>query len=95
MLAYATLLTEGLNIRVSGQDTERGTFAHRQAVLHDQKTGKQAFPLGSFGPGKALVVNSPLSEMACMAFEYGYSSTTPTRSSSGRRSSATSRTTRR
>ena len=73
MLAYAALLTEGLNIRVSGQDTERGTFAHRQAVLHDQKTGKQAFPLGSFGPGKALVVNSPLSEMACMAFEYGYS----------------------
>ncbi len=73
MLAYASLLTEGLNIRVTGQDTERGTFAHRQAVLHDQKTGTQAFPLGSFGPGKALVVNSPLSEMACVAFEYGYS----------------------
>ncbi len=73
MLAYASLLTQGLNVRVSGQDTERGTFAHRQAVLHDQKTGRQAFPLGQFGPGKALVVNSPLSEMGCMAFEYGYS----------------------
>jgi 2-oxoglutarate dehydrogenase E1 component len=73
MMAYASVLTEGLNVRVSGQDTERGTFAHRQAVLHDQKTGAQAFPLGQFGPGKALIVNSPLSEMACMAFEYGYS----------------------
>ncbi|MDP3235942.1 MAG: 2-oxoglutarate dehydrogenase E1 component [Myxococcales bacterium] len=73
MLAYASVLTEGLNVRVTGQDTERGTFAHRQAVLHDQKTGKQAFPLGSFGPGKARIVNSPLSEMGCVAFEYGYS----------------------
>ncbi|MBL8918885.1 MAG: 2-oxoglutarate dehydrogenase E1 component [Myxococcaceae bacterium] len=73
MLAYASLLTEGLNVRVSGQDTERGTFAHRQSVLHDQKTGARAFPLGAFGPGKGLVVNSPLSEMGCMAFEYGYS----------------------
>ncbi|MCA2977767.1 MAG: 2-oxoglutarate dehydrogenase E1 component, partial [Myxococcaceae bacterium] len=73
MLAYASVLIEGLNVRVSGQDTERGTFAHRQAVLHDQTSGKKAFPLGAFGPGKALVVNSPLSEMGCMAFEYGYS----------------------
>jgi 2-oxoglutarate dehydrogenase E1 component len=73
MLAYASVLTEGLNVRVTGQDTERGTFAHRQAVLHDQKTGAQAFPLGSFGPGKARIVNSPLSEMGCVAFEYGYS----------------------
>jgi 2-oxoglutarate dehydrogenase E1 component len=73
MLAYASVLTEGLNVRVTGQDTERGTFAHRQAVLHDQVTGAQAFPLGSFGPGKAVIVNSPLSEMGCVAFEYGYS----------------------
>ncbi|MDP1826725.1 MAG: 2-oxoglutarate dehydrogenase E1 component [Archangium sp.] len=71
-LAYATLLSEGFRIRVTGQDTERGTFAHRQAVLHDQKTGKKAFPLGDISP-LASVVNSPLSEMACMAFEYGYS----------------------
>jgi 2-oxoglutarate dehydrogenase E1 component len=71
-LAYATLLSDGFRIRVTGQDTERGTFAHRQAVLHDQKTGKKAFPLGDLSP-LAQVVNSPLSEMACMAFEYGYS----------------------
>ena len=72
-LAYATLLDEGSPIRITGQDTERGTFAHRQAVLHDQKTGKKAFPLGDLGTARATVINSPLSEMACMAFEYGYS----------------------
>jgi 2-oxoglutarate dehydrogenase E1 component len=72
-LAYATILEAGYRLRVSGQDTERGTFAHRQAVLHDQKTGTTAFPLGDIDPGKATIVNSPLSEMACMAFEYGYS----------------------
>ncbi len=72
-LAYATLLDEGHRVRVTGQDTERGTFAHRQAVLHDQKTGRTAFPLGDVRPGLATVVNSPLSEMACVAFEYGYS----------------------
>jgi 2-oxoglutarate dehydrogenase E1 component len=73
MLAYATLLSDGARVRVTGQDTERGTFAHRQAVLHDQATGKIAFPLGAIGPGVGQVINSPLSEMACMAFEYGYS----------------------
>jgi 2-oxoglutarate dehydrogenase E1 component len=72
-LAYATLLAAGHRVRVTGQDTERGTFAHRQAVLHDQKTGATAFPLGELAPGLATIVNSPLSEMACMAFEYGYS----------------------
>lgn len=72
MLAYATLLDAGFRVRVTGQDTERGTFAHRQAVLYDQKTGRRAFPLGEIGPGQATVANSPLSEMACMAFEYGY-----------------------
>lgn len=73
MLAYATLLETGMRVRVTGQDTERGTFAHRQSVLHDQKTGATAFPLGDIKPGLAAVVNSPLSEMACMGFEYGYS----------------------
>jgi 2-oxoglutarate dehydrogenase E1 component len=73
MLAYATLVTEGYRVRVTGQDTERGTFAHRHAVLHDMLTGKTAFPLGELGPGKADVINSPLSEMACMGFEFGYS----------------------
>ena len=75
-LAYATLLDAGFRIRVTGQDTERGTFAHRQAVLHDQKTGKTAFPLGELSP-RATVINSPLSEMSCMAFEYGYALDAP------------------
>ncbi len=75
MLAYATLVAEGFRIRVTGQDTERGTFAHRHAVLHNTKTGEEIFPLGAIAEkqGPALIVNSPLSEMACMAFEYGYS----------------------
>ncbi len=75
MLAYATLVTEGYRVRVTGQDTERGTFAHRHAVLHDMLTGASAFPLGSLesGQGVAEVVNSPLSEMACLGFEFGYS----------------------
>ena len=72
-LAYATLVEAGWRIRLTGQDTQRGTFAHRQAVLHDQKTGKTFFPLGEIKPGIAEVINSPLSEMACMGFEYGYS----------------------
>jgi 2-oxoglutarate dehydrogenase E1 component len=75
MLAYATLVADGYRVRVTGQDTERGTFAHRHAVLHDQLTGKTDFPLGHLEPGQgaALVLNSPLSEMACMGFEFGYS----------------------
>ncbi|MEW6431578.1 MAG: 2-oxoglutarate dehydrogenase E1 component [Myxococcota bacterium] len=79
MLAYASLVTEGTPVRVSGQDTERGTFAHRQAVLHDRKTGARAFPLGELEPGQARtrIVNSPLSEMACMGFEFGYSLDSP------------------
>ncbi len=72
-LAYATLLEAGWRVRLTGQDTQRGTFAHRQAVLHDQKTGKTAFPLGEIKQGVIDVINSPLSEMACMGFEYGYS----------------------
>jgi 2-oxoglutarate dehydrogenase E1 component len=71
-LAYATLLAEGTRVRLTGQDTERGTFAHRQAVLHDQATGKTAFPLGDIAPGLARIENSPLSELSCMAFEYGF-----------------------
>jgi 2-oxoglutarate dehydrogenase E1 component len=79
MLAYATLVTDKFRIRVSGQDTERGTFAHRHAVLHNVKTGEEIFPLGSIaqGQGPAMIANSPLSEMACMAFEYGYSLDAP------------------
>jgi 2-oxoglutarate dehydrogenase E1 component len=74
-LAYASVAQSGFRVRVSGQDSERGTFAHRQAVLHDLKTGASAFPLGAVAPnqGPVLVVNSPLSEMACLGFEFGYS----------------------
>ncbi len=72
MLAYATLLKEGHRLRLTGQDTERGTFAHRHAILHDQLTGGTAFPLGDIAPDIAHVDNSPLSEMACLGFEYGY-----------------------
>jgi 2-oxoglutarate dehydrogenase E1 component len=75
MLAYASLVTQGFSVRLTGQDCERGTFAHRQAVLHDSKTGQQAFPLGNIDSQQApaLIVNSPLSEMACVGFEFGYS----------------------
>jgi 2-oxoglutarate dehydrogenase E1 component len=74
-LAYATLLTEGYPVRVSGQDCERGTFSHRHAVLHDVKTGGRYVPLDQFSSGRATfqVYNSPLSEMGVMGFEYGYS----------------------
>ena len=76
VLAYATLLNEGICIRLSGQDAERGTFAHRHAVLHDAKTGARHVPLSSFsgtGEGVFSVQNSPLTETAVLAFEFGYS----------------------
>jgi 2-oxoglutarate dehydrogenase E1 component len=74
-LAYATLLTSGTHVRLTGQDTERGTFGHRNAVLHDVKTGAIYVPLQDLGPGQARfeVYNSPLSETGCMGFEFGYS----------------------
>ncbi len=78
-LAYATLLSEGYSIRVSGQDSERGTFSHRHAVLHDVKTGANFVPLRQFPTGRAHfdVFNSPLSEMGVLGFEYGYSLDVP------------------
>ena len=74
-LAYATLLKGGTHVRLTGQDTERGTFGHRNAVLHDVKTGATYIPLQDLGPGAARfeVYNSPLSETGCMGFEFGYS----------------------
>jgi multifunctional 2-oxoglutarate metabolism enzyme len=78
-LAFASLLTEGIHIRLTGQDTERGTFSHRHLVLHDEKTGLPYCPMqnlaGSTAPFE--LYNSPLSEMACLGFEYGYSAATP------------------
>jgi len=78
-LAYASLLTEGIAIRLSGQDTERGTFSHRHAMLHDLKTGETYAPLQHLPDAQASfeIYNSPLSEFAAVAFEYGYSVAAP------------------
>jgi multifunctional 2-oxoglutarate metabolism enzyme len=78
-LAFASLLTEGTPIRLTGQDTERGTFSQRHLVLHDAKTGQTVCPIQSLGGALAPLElhNSPLSELACMGFEYGYSQEAP------------------
>jgi 2-oxoglutarate dehydrogenase E1 component len=78
-LAFASLLTEGIPIRLSGQDTERGTFSHRHAVLHDQRTGETYAPIQHLPDASASmeIYNSPLSEFACLGFEYGYAVAAP------------------
>ncbi len=78
-LAFASLLTEGYAIRLSGQDSERGTFGHRHAVIHDIEDGKRYAPLTNIAGNQApfTVINSPLSELAILGFEYGYSLETP------------------
>ncbi len=78
-LAYASLVEAGHPVRLSGQDSERGTFAHRHAVIHDQKTGDTFTPLQHIDTQQAhfRVINSILSEEAVLAFEFGYSSSTP------------------
>jgi 2-oxoglutarate dehydrogenase E1 component len=78
-LAYATLLTEGHTVRLSGQDAQRGTFNHRHAVLHDHVDGRTLAPLNSLakGQGEFMVYNSTLSETGVMAFEYGWSLADP------------------
>ena len=78
-LAYASLLDQGIEIRLTGQDTGRGTFFHRHAVGHDQKTGAVYIPLKHVKPGQPRfrVTDSLLSEEAVMGFEYGYSTTDP------------------
>jgi 2-oxoglutarate decarboxylase len=78
-LAFASLLTEGTPVRLTGQDAERGTFSQRHLVLHDAKTGQRVSPLQSL-PGALAPMelhNSPLSEIACLGFEYGYSMEAP------------------
>ena len=78
-LAFASLLTEGTPVRLTGQDTERGTFSQRHLVLHDAKTGQRISPIQSL-PGALAPMelhNSPLSEIACLGFEYGYSMEAP------------------
>ncbi len=78
-LAFASLLSSGVPIRISGQDTERGTFSHRHAVLHDPKTNDTYVPLQHLEASKSSfeIHNSPLSEYACVGFEYGYAAAVP------------------
>ncbi|MBV8031159.1 MAG: 2-oxoglutarate dehydrogenase E1 component [Betaproteobacteria bacterium] len=82
-LAYASLLSNGYDVRLSGQDSGRGTFAHRHAVLHDQD--RERWDQGSYTPlqhvskdqGDFVVIDSVLSEEAVLGFEYGFSSAEP------------------
>ncbi len=78
-LAFASLLVDGIPIRLTGQDTERGTFSHRHAVLHDVNTGGTYTPLQHLDEARAAfeIYNSPLSEYACVGFEYGYAAAAP------------------
>lgn len=77
-LAFGTLLAEGHPIRISGQDCERGTFAHRHAVLHDPSNDAEYTPLNSVAGGESIeLVNSTLSEYAVLGFDYGYSLEAP------------------
>lgn len=78
-LAYGTLVLEGHNVRVSGEDVERGTFSQRHAVLHDQQSEATYTPLKNLEGAKAdfTIANSSLSEYGVMGFEYGYSLTSP------------------
>ena len=74
-LALATLAVDGYKTRLTGQDSERGTFSHRHAVLHDYENGRHYMALNHLLPSQAPVeiYNSPLSETGVLAFEYGYS----------------------
>jgi len=73
-LAFASILEEGTPIRLTGQDSERGTFSQRHLVLHDSETGEDYVPMQNIPQAKAsfAVHNSPLSEIAVLGFEYGY-----------------------
>lgn len=78
-LAYASILRDGIPIRLTGQDSERGTFAHRHLVLYDSETGEKYCPMHALEDAKAsfAIHNSPLSEAAVLGFEYGYSVQSP------------------
>ncbi|HEX2340440.1 MAG TPA: 2-oxoglutarate dehydrogenase E1 component [Vicinamibacterales bacterium] len=80
-LAIASILEDGIAVRITGEDVERGTFSHRHAVLHDVKTGAEFTPLQAIPQAKAAfeIHNSPLSEHAALGFEYGYSIQAPSR----------------
>ena len=78
-LTYASILRDGIPIRLTGQDSERGTFAHRHVVLHDVETSEKYSPMHGLDDVKASfdVRNSPLSEAGVLGFEYGYSVQSP------------------
>ncbi|MEJ1416809.1 MAG: 2-oxoglutarate dehydrogenase E1 component [Candidatus Sedimenticola sp. (ex Thyasira tokunagai)] len=80
LLAYASLVEAGTPVRLSGQDSGRGTFSHRHSVLHNQRNGECHIPLQYISEEQAnfLVIDSLLSEEAVLGFEYGYSSADPT-----------------
>jgi 2-oxoglutarate dehydrogenase E1 component len=78
LMAYATLMNEGSDVRFSGQDVERGTFSHRHAVVTLEDSEQEYIPLNNFGAkGKLQIYNSILSEYAVLGFEFGYALTTP------------------
>ena len=78
-LAFATLLSEGIPVRLSGQDSERGTFSHRHSAIVMEEGNEKYFPLKNISEEQALfsVFNSPLNEYGVMGFEYGYSMSYP------------------
>ena len=75
LLAFGTLLQDGVPIRLAGQDARRGTFVQRHAVFHDRSNGAEWTPLAylSSDQGRLYTYDSPLSEYGCLGFEYGYS----------------------
>src|SRR4051812_28264389 len=80
-LAFASILSDGISIRLTGEDVERGTFSHRHAVLHDANDGKLHVPLQSLPQARAAfeIHNSPLTENALVGFEFGYNIQEPSR----------------
>jgi multifunctional 2-oxoglutarate metabolism enzyme len=78
-LAFASLITQGHPIRLTGQDTVRGTFSHRHLAFHDERNGEVFIPMQHLTDAEATfeVLNSPLSEVGCLGFEYGYSAADP------------------
>ena len=80
LLAYATILSDGFNVRISGQDVERGTFSHRHAVLKSEDFEEEYLPLNSIdtkNKGKFKIFNSLLSEYGVLGFDYGYALASP------------------
>ena len=78
-LAYGTVLNEGYNVRISGQDVERGTFSHRHAILKKEKSEEEYIPLNNVSENQGLfqIYNSSLSEYGVMGYEYGYALASP------------------